>query len=187
VRRGEQGAVEFAALRWVRERVPPRRRVRVEQPWLLALRLALLAALALLLARPVLMPAPQAAAHWIVVAPGADPGAARNALRDDGEWRWLAPGFPPFPDAAVAGGVPVASLLRQLDAELPAATRLDVVVPRELAGLDGERIRLARAAGWHVVAGRSPRDATPSAAAPAIAVRHAAAQDAAVRYVRAAV
>src|SRR5690606_3770281 len=52
VRRIELHATEFAALRWISARVPPRRRIRFERPWLLLLRLLLVALLALLLARP---------------------------------------------------------------------------------------------------------------------------------------
>jgi len=186
VRRGEESTIEFAALRWITARVPPRRRVRVERPWLLALRLALFAALALLLAQPVLQSERAVAPHWIAVAPGADLDAARAVLDGDGDWHRLAPGFPAL-DAAIGDGpVPVASLLRQLDAEVPAATRIDVVVPQELGGLDGERIRLGRTIGWHVVPGHAPISAAPAPATTKIALRFRADEPGAA-FVRAAV
>ena len=54
VRRLQLERTEFAALRWIGAESPPRRRIRFERPWLLLVRLLLLVALALLLARPVL-------------------------------------------------------------------------------------------------------------------------------------
>ncbi|HEY6943337.1 BatA domain-containing protein, partial [Dokdonella sp.] len=53
VRRLQLERTEFAALRWIAVDAQPRRRVRFERPWLLLVRLLLLAALALLLAQPV--------------------------------------------------------------------------------------------------------------------------------------
>lgn len=76
-RREEQRPVDFAALRWLSARVRPRRRLRFEERLLLALRLLLVALLALLLARPVL-PLEGGDAAWIVAAPG----VAAEALRD---------------------------------------------------------------------------------------------------------
>jgi len=69
VRRIELRTTEFAALRWISDRIRPRRRIRFERPWLLALRLLLLALVAVLLARPVLDEAPLAQRARIVVAP----------------------------------------------------------------------------------------------------------------------
>ncbi|WP_225217903.1 BatA domain-containing protein [Luteimonas colneyensis] len=76
-RREDQRPVDFAALRWLSARVRPRRRLRFEERLLLALRLLLVALLALLLARPVL-PLEGRDAAWIVAAPG----VAAEALRD---------------------------------------------------------------------------------------------------------
>ncbi len=53
-RRTEQQPAMFAALRWLQGRQRPQRRIRFEEWPLLALRLLLLAALALLVAQPVL-------------------------------------------------------------------------------------------------------------------------------------
>ena len=174
VRRLELRTTEFAALRWISERIRPRRRLRFERPWLLLLRLALLALLAVLLARPVLTQPPSAQASRVLVAPGSDLAAARAAVTSSGaDWRWLAPGFPSIETPAPTGSVPVASLLREADAALPASATLAVVVPEQLAGLDGERPILAHAVGWHVVPGRmTSHDATPPNTKYEIAVRN---------------
>ncbi|MEP7044139.1 MAG: BatA domain-containing protein [Dokdonella sp.] len=189
VRRLELTTTEFAALHWIAERVRPRRRLRFERPWLLLLRLALLALLALLLARPVWMPPAALARAWIVVAPGVDRSAARTALSGiDADWHWLAPGFPRMDDALSPTDVPLASLLRELDVELPADTLLTVVVPPELAGLDGERTRLTHVLDWRVVAGRMrDPDAPLTSAAARLVVRYVPEAEASLAYLRAAV
>jgi len=189
VRRLELTTTEFAALRWVAERVRPRRRLRFERPWLLLLRLALLALLALLLARPVLMAPAAPTRPWVVVAPGVERSAARAAVSAaDADWRWLAPGFPRLDEALSSERVPFSSLLRELDADVPAATALTVVVPQELAGLDGERPRLAHALDWRVVPGRMQGSDPAASATPVrLAVRYAADAEATLAYLRAAV
>lgn len=189
VRRLELTTTEFAALRWVAERVRPRRRLRFERPWLLLLRLALLALLALLLARPVLLAPAAPTRPWVVVAPGVERGAAHAAVSAaDADWRWLAPGFPRLDEALSSDPVPVSSLLRELDADVSAATTLTVVVPQELAGLDGERPRLAHALDWRVVPGRTQGSDPAASATPVrLAVRYAADAEAAVAYLHAAV
>lgn len=186
-RRSEQRLTEFAALRWLAAKQRPRRRVVLEERALLALRLLLLTLLALFLARPVLFEAGRGSA-WIVVAPDVDPSAARAALdKDDAEWRWLAPDFPSIVQPAPAGMPPIASLLRELDARLPSATSVTVVVPEEVGGLDGARPMLGRRLDWRIVAGRTP----PSAATrvmppPKLAVRYAQGREPDLAYLRAA-
>ena len=53
VRREQQTPTDFAALRWLAIRAKPRTRLRFDERLLLIVRLVLIAALALLLARPV--------------------------------------------------------------------------------------------------------------------------------------
>ena len=188
VRRIELTTTEFAALRWIAQRVQPRRRVRFERPWLLLLRLALLAALALLLARPVHDVATEGAQAQIFVAPGADLAAAHAAIASpSADWRWLARGFPRIGDAATPSAVPLASLLREADAGLPEGAKLVVVVPEQVAGLDGERPRLAHALDWYVVPGRMPERAAATPTSETLAVRYTADAEASLVWLRAVV
>lgn len=188
IRRMELRTTEFAALRWISDRVRPRRRIRVERPWLLLLRLALLALLAVLLASPVMTEVALPTQPWALVVPGVDRAAAQAAVTTSGvQWHWLAPGFPTLDNAPSSTAVPVASLLRQLDADLPAAAALTVVVPDQLAGLDGERMQLTHAIDWRVVDGRMPDSAAAPATPIRFSVRYAPAAEPELAYLRAAV
>ena len=149
-RRHQYAPLDFAALRWLRARIRPRQRVRFDEWPLLLVRLLLLAALALLLARPVLHGGATDTHPVTVVAPGLD-GTALRGEGTKGDWRWLAAGFPALADAAPASPQPLASLLRELDQRLPAGAPLTVYVPDPMPGLDGERPRLSRAVTWRPV------------------------------------
>jgi hypothetical protein len=157
-RRTQAVPTDFAALRWLRQRPRPRQRPRFDEWPLLVARLLLVALLALFFARPVLIGEAQPRAI-VAAVPGADTrGLGERAV-------WLAPGFPPVTDPAPAGYVPVASLLRELDATLPPGARLTVRVPATIEGADAERPVLSRAVDWQVVTGRMapPRATTPVA------------------------
>ena len=160
-RRDATRPTPFAALRWLRERPKPRRRLRFDDWPLLLARLLLLVLLALWLAWPVLHGG-AAPARWTVVVPGVA-ADAMPPTDPDTPVRWLAPGFPKASGAAPAGPVPVASLLRELDATLPADTALTVVVPETVDGADGGRVVLSRAVDWQVV------PAAPAAAEETVA------------------
>ena len=191
-RRSERRPTDFAALRWLQAQARPRRNLRFDEWLLLALRLLLVAALALLLAKPVLFDAADAT-PWIVAAPGVDrdvlaetePGTGSEAER-----RWLAPGFPEVAEPPPNAPVAVGSLLRELDATLPAAAPLTVLVPEVLDGADAERPVLSRDVDWRIVPGSAAPSAKPAsgpAEMPTLHVRHADDRSAAVRYLRAAV
>lgn len=150
-RRQQHAPLEFAALRWLRTAVKPRRQVRLDEWPLLLVRLLLLALLALLLARPMLDAPAADRRGWHVVAPGLDIAALR-AQQPDSHWHWLAPGFPSVDAPMPAPQQPLASLLRELDQQLPAGTPLSVHVPDPLPGLDGQRLQLSRAVDWHPIA-----------------------------------
>lgn len=184
-RRSEQRPTAFAALRWLRQKPKPRQRLRIDEWLLLLLRLLLIALLALWLARPVLH-GEDDRTPWIVAVPGVDIAQARAAATDDAEVRWLAPRFPAIDVTPPAGPLPIASLLRQLDAELPRGTPLTFLVPERLSGADGERPRLSRPITWRVVPGAVPMPRHASAAAPSLAVRYAPDRAAGLRYLRAA-
>ena len=183
-RREEQVPTDFAALRWLTAKFRPRQRLRFEEILLLALRLLLLAALALLLAQPVLFGG-RGDAAWLVVLPGADVAQA-PALPEGTQRRWLAPGFPALDAPMPAPPVATGSLLRQLDAELPAATPVTVLVTAIFDGADGARPQLSRTVDWRVSNGGP----TPSIDAPrpafSLAIRHAPDREAALPFLRAA-
>ncbi|WP_329847915.1 BatA domain-containing protein [Stenotrophomonas hibiscicola] len=146
-RRHPYTPLDFAALRWLRAQIRPRQRIRFDDWPLLLVRLMLLAALAFLLARPALTgPAPVPAA-WTVVAPGMDAAALRGTA-EEGNWHWLAPGFPAIDQVPPASTASLPSLLRELDAQLPAGTALTVHVPDPLPDLDGARLQLSRELQW---------------------------------------
>jgi hypothetical protein len=184
-RRTEDVQVDFAAMRWLDALPRPKQRIRFDEWLLLALRLLLVACLALLLARPAVL-------GWeddgprVLVAPGVAPAAAREAAGPEADARWIAPGFPALDTAAPANRVPLASLIRQFDAELPKGAPLTVLVPSVIDGVDAGAIRLTRKVEWRVIEGPARSAATQPAPAPTLAVRHAAGQAAALRYFRAA-
>ena len=185
-RRSEQRPTDFAALRWLRQKPKPRHRVRFDEWPLLWLRLLLLALLALWLARPVLFDSADET-PWVAVLPGVDV-AQVTASVGDGKARmhWLAPGFPELEQAAPTGALPFASLLRQLDAELPANVSLTVFVPEQLQGADAMRPQLSREVQWKVVVGGMPAQKSAPLTAPVLTVRHAPERADALRYLRAA-
>ena len=186
-RRHEQTPTDFAALRWLRQKPKPRHRIRFDEWPLLLLRLLLLALLALWLAKPVLSGMDDTRPR-IVVVPGVDATAIRaQAGSADARLRWLAAGFPSLDESAPAGTPAVASLLRQLDAELPAGAPLTVVVPATLQGADAERPVLSRAVTWTVVEGAMPVASASALPPPSLVVRHPSGNDTGLRYLRAAV
>jgi hypothetical protein len=197
-RRSEQRPTDFAALRWLRQKPKPRHRIRFDEWPLLLLRLLLLALLAFWLAQPVLYGAADRSPR-VAVVPGVDAAALRGAqLPADARWLWLAPGFPDFkdPPPKQPQPPPVSSLLRQLDAELPADAPLTVFVPEEIDGTDAQRPRLSRAVDWRAVERRvverrddagTTAEREPVQPAPlSVTVRHGEDRTAALRYLRAA-
>lgn len=142
----------FSALRWIPAQAFPQHRVQLERPWLLLLRLALIGALALLLAIPVWRESTTPASSWVVVVPGVSLSDALSVSQgDEVERRWLAPGFPSLSESPPDSSQPIVSLLRELDAQLPPDTKLTVIAPAILSGLDGERPQWQHAIDWHKV------------------------------------
>ncbi|QSX74710.1 BatA domain-containing protein [Lysobacter arenosi] len=186
-RRSEQRPIQFAALRWLRQKPKPRHRIRFDEWLLLALRLLLLVALALLLARPVMVGG-ASEAPWIAVVPGVDLKQARAVQApENARWHWLAPGFPSLDEAAPTASAPVTSLLREIDAGLPEGVALTVLVPEQLAGVDAQLPSLSHRIEWRVLPGAMPvAPAQPEAAAFAPSIRYAPQREAAMRYMRAA-
>ena len=194
-RRSEQRPTDFAALRWLRQRPKPRHRIRFDEWLLLALRLLLLALIALLLARPAVYGA-RSQAPWVAVVPGVDAQALAATPRPAGaRLHWLAPGFAeidlagrdPASPTPAANALPVSSLLRELDAGLPAGVALSVWVPERLQGVDGQRPRLSRQVQWRVLPGEMPARPEPRRPVPEPSIRYAADRAAALPYLRAAI
>jgi len=183
-RRSDSRTVLFAALRWLAPKSAALRRRRLEELWLLAVRLALLAVLALFLAHPVLWNV-QERRGVLAVAPGLNPAVA---AREAGSRRavWLAPGFPAVTAPAPAPTLVLSSLIRQLDADLPAGAPLELVVPASLDPVDAERLVLSRPVVWRILPDPAapPRTAAPEQ--PALVVRYSAGAAERVRWFRAA-
>ena len=197
-RRSEQRVVDFAALRWLRAQPQPRRKHRLEELLLLLLRILLLAALALLFAQPVLFGHPDLAPR-VALASGVGTDAARAALGNvEARWLRLAPGFPGIASngqqaqadpANATAPATLPSLLRELDAQLPAGVPLTVVVPYTLHDADAQRPVLSRQVTWQVLPGTdalTPATAAPRRETPSLQVRHAPERAEATRYLRAA-
>jgi hypothetical protein len=183
-RRSEQLPTDFAALRWLRQKPRPRSRLRFDEWPLLILRLLLLALVAFWLATPVLFGASDKA-PYVAVVPGADMAQART-IAGEGMGHWLAPGSPDLDQPRPMTTVPVASLIRQLDADLQPGAPLTIVVPEVIDGADAERPRLSRPVTWRVVSGAMPARAPSPAAVPPLSIRTDVAHSAGVRYLQAA-
>lgn len=186
-RRSEQRPTDFAALRWLRQKPKPRHRVRFDEWPLLIARLLLLALLALWLAKPVLFGS-AAETPWVAVMPGIDAAQARASVADgQARLHWLAPGFPDLDEPSPTDAAPAfASLLRQLDSELPAAVKLSVLVPQQLSNADAQRPRLSREVEWKVLSGAMPMPKAVVTGVPALSVRYAQDRKGGLRYLRAA-
>lgn len=185
-RRTEEVPLDFAAMRWLEALPRPRQRLCFDEWLLLALRLLLVACLALLLAQPAVLGWEDKGAR-ILAAPGVDPAAARAAAGAETEAQWIAPGFPALDAAPPKGPIPLSSLIRQFDAELPQGAPLTILVPPVLDGVDAERLDLTRKVTWRTVATAPGAVAEPPVPAPVLAVRYAEGRTAApVRYFRAA-
>lgn len=182
-RRTEARTIDFAALRWLDAAPKPRRSLTIDERLLLAARLILLALIALWLAAPVLWNAADDR-RVVAVLPGADATTVGAAVQPGDRVVWLAPGFPERALSPAAPEDPI-SLIRQLDAELPADTPVELVVPANLDSVDAERPRLSRRVEWTVGAeGPAPRVAAHRPLA--LTVRFAPEAEDAVRYFRAA-
>jgi len=178
-RRTETQTIDFAALRWLNPNPKPVQRLRLDERVLLAVRIALVIAVVLALAEPVLRPTGDGR-PVVAVSPAVD----AKSVPDRGERRvWLAPGFPSL-DRPAPLAADFASLVRQLDAETPGKTAITVVAPPELSG-DAERLYLSRKVDWRV--GTARRSAPiPAPTPPALTVRYSPANERAVGYFRAA-
>lgn len=188
-RRPHHRRIDFAAMRWLQHSEKPRRRLRFEDLPLLLARLVLLGLLAWLLAQPLLIGDWREGRHWVLLDPQVASAQAMVHIDDpDARVHWLLPGFPQVTsDTAPADDAPRASLLREFDDGLADADRLTVLVPPLVQGLDAQRIELRHAVDWQIVpAAVRPIEPIINASPRKVALRHAAEQSAALRYLRAA-
>jgi hypothetical protein len=183
-RRSEQAPTDFAALRWLRQKPRPRSRLRFDEWPLLILRLLLLALIAVWLARPVLFGAADTS-PYVAVIPGADLTQAK-AVVGEGRGHWLAQGSPDLKTAQPTATAPVATLIRQLDADLPPGAPLTIITPQVIDGADAERPRLSRHVTWRVVPGVMAARPAATVSAPPLSIRTDAEHGAGVRYLQAA-
>lgn len=161
--------VRVGSIRFLQPSISQRfRSLRLSDWPLLLLRAAIVALLALLLARPVIRTsglAGETPAGWILIEPQALPIPDGDSLRamldslvaNDFAMRLLAPGLEPVSaDAEIpqyAGIVDIWSLLREADQRLPAGRPIHMVAVPRLAALHGERPKFARDIVWHPVDG----------------------------------
>jgi hypothetical protein len=181
-RRSEQVPTDFAALRWLRQKPRPRSRLRFDEWPLLLLRLVLLALVALWLAHPVLFGAGDRK-PVVAMVPGVDPARAPTG---DASAVWLAPGFPALDQPAHSADAPIASLIRQLDAETPAGVPLTILTLQVIEGADADRLHLSRKIDWRIVPGSMPAPRLQPAVLPLLSVRHDLSHSGGIRYLRAA-
>ena len=140
--------------------VPPaaRRAVRLRDPWLLALRLAMLAALALSLADPYWAPRGPRAGTWALLSTEALADRALiDSLRAAGAERR------PLED----GGLPnYWSLLAEADRLAPPGTRFLIAAPLVADRFRGSRPAINAPVTWREVGAEAPRGAPPAAQPP---------------------
>ncbi|HOV95789.1 MAG TPA: BatA domain-containing protein [Thermomonas sp.] len=155
-RRDQQQPLDFAALRWLPGKVQPRNRLRLEDLPLLLLRLLLLTLLVLWLAQPVMYGATDRR-PYVAVMPGVSAATVtQQHFLKDVRMHWLAVGLPAW-DAALPSGVqPIDSLLRQLDAELPAEAPLIVLATPQFDGADAQLPVLSHRVDWRIVTDTAP-------------------------------
>ena len=175
------------------------RDLRWHERLLLATRLLLLGFLALILARPHWRPGSlDRAQRWALLDPAAAPeGNALvrlHTLQTAGyETHLLAPGFPRRANVPFNGSPDLWSLLRELDAGLPAGSSLAVFTPGRLSSLRGERPALSRCrVEWVITpALAAAPPAVPDAISPSpsltVLILHDAARADDSRYLAAAV
>ena len=168
--------VRVGSLRHLGGPAPAARRLRLDDPWLLLLRAAVLATLVLALTRPYLTRDERPAADtWVLVERTAAADASVDSLRLAGAAvRLLQPGLPPLagPRATAAAGASgitdpsatdVWSLLREADHLAPAGTRMVVVARPQLSAAAGERPRLRSEVEWIVPSAAPRSDPVPGA------------------------
>ncbi len=185
--------VKVGSLRPIEDARRQSRSLRWHELWLLALRCALLAALALSLAGPEWQPRSAVPIRWLLHLPGATLNDSDREqwerLRSDGfEPRMLAPRFPrhaPTEPAPSEVALDAWSILRELDERAPAGSRVTVFGPTWSTLFRGSRPTLENVeVSWRETAGDAPTEAPRPRVRVGIVAAPDREEDA--RYVRAA-
>ena len=151
--------VRVASIRHIAGEPGRARRLRLDDPWLLLARVALIAVVVAMLARPYLSigdaPVPET---WVLVEPAMLHDADRlldSLHRSGASMRLLAPGLPEIdwdarPATSAAGATPpdAWSLLREAEHVAPAGTKLLIVAEPQLAADAGERPVIGLEVNW---------------------------------------
>jgi len=204
-RRRSMRVLRFAAMRFIGTAHPPKRIWRLIEWLLLALRMLLIAAVVLWVAQPTWLGEWRAPQRVVAVASGVPVEEIRAHAAGSDRLLWLNsaldeidlagmenfsidPGGPPPNSNQLA----FASLLRQLDAELPPGDQLRVLVGEQIGGLDAQAIGLSRAVDWRIVRDERSSAARPStefnsSPTPTLAIRYAAADAPGLPWLRAAI
>ncbi len=178
--------LDFAALRWLRARISPRRRPRIEHWPLLILRLLLITALVLCLAQ-VLLHGYRDLRPVVAVMPGVSaPAIAAQDLPKDARRLWLAEGFSDLGTRTASAPQATTSLLRQLDSELPHDADLIVLATSVFDGSDAQRPQLSRLVDWRIVEGEpGAREPVKESLVPDVALYSDADHHDQIRYIQA--
>ncbi|MEM9386186.1 MAG: BatA domain-containing protein [Pseudomonadota bacterium] len=177
---GDYQVVPVGSLRWLRSRQRPRwSRLLLRDPWRMALRCALVGALALALARPEWTVASPPVQTHVLVDPRAEPTAVREAVAElraratahTLAIRWLAAEFPPWDDSPPDDDVPLYDLLSAADGVL-APGPLVVLACTQAHRLGWRRPSLARAVEWVALPSAEGGRAGPATPARSVAVVH---------------
>jgi hypothetical protein len=156
-RKQQLKTLDFAALRWLRANPRPQKRLHLEDWPLLLTRLVLLALIALWLAKPAMYGMDEKT-PYVAMMPGVSaPTLAAQNLPKQARLHWLSLDFPALPAAAPTTPQPTASLLRQLDAELPADVPMIVITTAQFDGADAQALQLSRKIDWRITTNRPPQ------------------------------
>lgn len=201
-RRRSMRVLRFAAMRFIGMAHPPKRTWRLIEWLLLLVRMVLLAAVVLWLAQPTWVGEWRAPQRVLAAVPGVT--FAQIRAHADGYDRvlWLRSGLPEielasldFAETAPASDVAqpaLSSLLRQLDSELAPRDQLRVLVGEQISGLDAQTVALSREVEWRIARSVLSETGGPSASVDSpvrrtLAIRYAAADAPALRWLRAAI
>ena len=151
LQRGHGKRVTIGSIRWLQDDTKPRwRKLRPSQIPLLLARLALLATLVFILAKPLLPERWMLSSQNLTLVHPSVPVNSELVQAQSGEKRWLAPGFPKLEQAPELGTAQSWSLLQEIDAAIDPSREIQVVAPVTLDNLALKKPYLRRNVKWTV-------------------------------------